>query len=274
MRRSTAPFLLALPLLLVLAVPLLVLMARASPGSVAAELASPETRSAIRVSLLTSSGSLVAIVGLGTPLAYWLSRARARTALLVGTVVDLPIVLPPSVAGVALLLTLGRAGPVGGWLDAAGVRIAFTPAAVMLAQIFVAAPYYIRAARAGFESVSEELRECATIDGASAWSYGRHVLAPAAAPALAAGAAMSWSRAIGEFGATILFAGNLPGVTQTMPLAIYLGFETGPDRAIVLSTILILLALGILLAIRLLARRPADTAVSRPAMLRAESYTA
>ncbi|MCC6677751.1 MAG: molybdate ABC transporter permease subunit [Phycisphaerales bacterium] len=258
--RSLLPALLAMPLLLLLVVPVAMLVARATPDALLGELRNRETLSAIRVSLLTSTVALAVIIVLGTPLAYWLSRSRGRFAAIAGTLTDLPIVLPPSVAGVALLLTLGRAGPVGGWLDSAGVRIAFTPAAVVIAQVFVAAPYFIRAARAGFESIGAELRESAVIDGASAWELARLVLVPMTARSLGAGAAMSWSRAIGEFGATIIFAGNLSGVTQTMPMAVYLGFENGLERALVLSTVLIGLSLVLLITVRLLGWRAAAPA--------------
>lgn len=215
-----------------------------------AELSSPETRSAIALSLSTSAIALLVTIVLGTPLAYWLSRSSSRVSIIAETLVDLPTVLPPSVAGVALLLAFGRSGIIGRWLEAAGLGIAFTSAAVVIAQVFVASPYFVRAARAGFASVGADVREAAIIDGASGWTLLRFVLAPQAASSLAAGAAMSWSRSIGEFGATILFAGNLPGRTQTMPLAVYLGFEHGLDRALVLSALLVALSLGVLVAVR------------------------
>jgi molybdate transport system permease protein len=232
------------------------LVARTSPAAVATELAAPQTRSAIAVSLLTSTAALAVTILFGTPLAYWLAGSRTRLTSIAETIVDLPTVLPPSVAGVALLLALGRNGPLGGLLETAGIQIAFTPTAVVIAQVFVASPYYIRSVRAGFASVSPDLRDAAAIDGATGWKLLRLVLAPIAARSLGAGAAMCWSRALGEFGATILFAGNLPGVTQTMPLAVYLGFENGLDRALVLSTVLIAISLSVLVAVRVLAWRP------------------
>src|SRR5262249_54591090 len=162
----------------------------------------------------TSAGALLISVALGTPLAYWLSRSRGRGATIVEALVDLPTILPPSVAGVALLLTLGRSGPIGSWLHAAGVEVAFTPAAVVLAQVFVASPYFVRSARAGFASVGTDMLDAATIDGATGGALLTRIIAPLAARPLGAGAAMCWSRALGEFGATIIFAGNLPGRTQ------------------------------------------------------------
>jgi molybdate transport system permease protein len=242
--------LLAMPLLALLAAPVVMLLVRTSPSAALEELKNRETLSAIGLSLATSTVALIAAFVLGTPLAYWLSRSRSRASLIAETLVDLPTVLPPSVAGIALLLTFGRAGPLGGAMRFAGIDIAFTTAAVVIAQVFVASPYFVRAARAGFASVGTDLRDSALMDGAAGWGLVRYVLAPQAAPSLAAGAAMCWGRAIGEFGATIIFAGNFPGRTQTMPLAVYLGLEGNLDRALVLSAILIALSLAVLLGVR------------------------
>lgn len=247
--------LLAMPMLLLLAVPVVLLVARTTPSAIAAELQNHETRHAIVLSLTTSSAALVMTIVFGTPLAYWLARSRTRLSVIVETLVDLPTVLPPSVAGVALLLALGRVGAIGSWLHAIGIDVAFTPAAVVIAQVFVASPYYVRAARAGFASVGSDVLEAAIIDGATGWSLLRRVLIPLAFRSLGAGAAMCWSRAVGEFGATIIFAGNLPGLTQTMPMAVYLGFENGLDRALVLSTVLIVISLSVLIGVRVVDRR-------------------
>lgn len=257
-RASAVPVLLSAPLLLLLAVPTVLAAVRTTPAALLEELGKRETISAIAVSLATSGAALAASVVLGTPLAYWLSRSRSRLAVLAEAVVDLPTVLPPAVAGVALLLAFGRNGPLGAWLDGAGWSVAFTPAAVVLAQVFVASPYYVRAARAGFEAVGPELREAARIDGATGWGLFRRVVGPMAGRSLGAGAAMCWSRALGEFGATILFAGNLPGRTRTMPLAIYVGFESSLERALALSTVLIATAVLVLCVARLLAGRSAE----------------
>lgn len=251
--RTAVPLLLAAPLLLLLTAPIMVAVMRTTPRALVEVLADPDTRRAVALSLATSAAALGASVALGTPLAWWLARSNSRLAGLAGTLVDLPTVLPPSAAGVALLLTFGRSGPAGAWLERAGLSIAFTPAAVVLAQVFVSSPYYVRAARAGFASVDSELRDAATIDGAGGWSQLRRIVGPLAWRSLAAGAAMCWSRALGEFGATILFAGNLPGRTQTMPLAIYLGLESSLDRALALSTVLIAAAVLVLVAAKLLA---------------------
>jgi molybdate transport system permease protein len=167
-------------------------------------------------------------------------------------VVDLPLVLPPSVAGLALLLVFGRRGLLGESLDAAGLAIPFTTVAVILAQVFVAAPFYVRSARAGIASLPRDLEDAARVDGASEVGVFRHIMAPLAAPALAAGLVMSWARSLGEFGATILFAGNVTGRTQTLPLVVYAEFGAGDlDAAIAAATVLVLAAVGVLGAVRL-----------------------
>src|SRR4029453_6400260 len=169
------------------------------------------------------------------------------------TLVDLPMVLPPSVAGIALLLAFGRMGLAGAWLqNTFGVSLAFTPTAVVLAQTFVASPFYIKAAAIALGGVEMDLKQAAALDGASSLQTSRYVTVPLAWTGLVSGAVMSWARALGEFGATILFAGNLPGVTQTMPLAIYLGFESNLDIAITLSVILMVCAFVALLLAKLL----------------------
>lgn len=249
---SATPLALSLPLLVALTLPVAMLAARTTPGAIATELAQPATRHAIMISLVTSLACLAAAALFGTPLALWLARSRSRLAMLIETLVDLPTLLPPSVAGIALLLALGRQGAIGAWLHEAGVDLAFTPFAVVLAQLFVAAPYFVRSAKAGFASITDDVREAATIDGATGWSLLRLVLVPQAGRSIGAGAVMCWSRALGEFGATMIFAGNLPGRTQTMPMAIYLGLEQDLDRALVLSTIMIGLSLAMLLSMRLL----------------------
>ena len=249
-RARAIPAALAMPLLLFLAVPVVMLVARTTPGEVVSELGDRETVQAIALSLGTSTASLLVSIGFGIPLAYWLAHTRSRFAPVIETLVDLPTVLPPSVAGVALLLALGRTGPVGSLLGSMGVELAFTTGAVVLAQVFVASPYFVRAARAGFASVDKAQREAAINLGASRWVEFRAVLAPQAAPSLGAGAAMCWSRAVGEFGATIIFAGNLPGRTQTMPLAVYDALQTDPEAAIALGLVLLAVSLTLLTALR------------------------
>jgi molybdate transport system permease protein len=190
---------------------------------------------------------------LGTPVAYLLATSHGRLEKVVDTLVDLPMVLPPSVAGIALLLAFGRLGLVGGWLQATfGLSVAFTTTAVVLAQTFVSSPFYIKAAAIALGDVDPDFKQAAALDGASGLQIQRYVTLPLAWTGLVSGAVMSWARALGEFGATILFAGNLPGVTQTMPLAIYLGFESNLDIAITLAVILMVCAFVALLLARLL----------------------
>jgi molybdate transport system permease protein len=165
------------------------------------------------------------------------------------------MVLPPSVAGVALLMTFGRRGLLGAWFEVFGISIAFTPTAVILAQIFVSLPLYIRAARAGFQSVDQELERVAYTLGHSPLRTFARITAPLAFPALLSGAVMAWARALGEFGATIMFAGNFLGRTQTMPLAIYTAMESDLTAALALSVILVLVSFSVLLGVRLVLHR-------------------
>jgi molybdate transport system permease protein len=241
----------AVVLAVFLALPVVVLVARALTGDLAASLASPAVLGALTLSLVTTAVSLVLTVALGTPLAWLLARRRFRGAGLVDALIDLPIVLPPSVAGLALLLVLGRRGLVGSSLDVLGVTIPFTTAAVVLAQVFVAAPFFVRSARAGLAGVDRELEDAARVDGAGERSVFRWITAPLAAPALAAGLVMCWARALGEFGATIMFAGSIEGRTQTLPLVVYAEFQAGDlDASIAAAAILVLAALGVLAAVR------------------------
>lgn len=247
-------------LVLFLALPLVALVWRAAtdasgPASGAGEV----LNQALLLSLATSVLSLAIILALGTPLAYLLARRRFRGARLVETLVDLPIVLPPAVAGLALLMAFGRRGLFGRWLDDAGIALVFTTSAVVLAQLFVATPFYVRAARGGFARIDSDLEDAAASLGASPFQLFWRVTLPLARPILGAGAVLAWARALGEFGATILFAGNVPGVTQTMPLAIYGQYNAGDLRgALLLSLVLLLVALLTLLAVRLLGGRAAD----------------
>ncbi len=215
----------------------------------------PIVTEALRLSVVTSLSSLCLAVVLGTPLAYLLARHRFRGAALVDTLIDLPMVLPPTVAGVALLMAFGRRGVLGAWLDAIGIQISFTTFAVILAQSFVSIPFYIRAARAGFQSVDQELERVAYTLGHAPFSVFLRVTIPLAFPALLGGAVMAWARALGEFGATIMFAGNFLGRTQTMPLAIYSAMESDLTAALVLSAILIVVSFSVLFGVRLLLHR-------------------
>jgi len=231
--------LLSLPFLMFLVLPLVALLLRTSPQELVANLQKPQVIQAILLSLSTSLTSTLVIVIFGTPLALALARHILPFERLIDTLIDMPLVLPPAVAGVALLMAFGRRGILGGWLSDLGIEIAFTPVAVILAQIFIAAPFYIKAATLGFAGVDREMEQAANLDGASGWQVFRYVITPLSWAALLSGSVMAWARALGEFGATIIFAGNFPGRTQTMPLAIYLGFELDLEVALTLSVILI-----------------------------------
>jgi len=233
---------LSLPMLIFLSLPILALFLRISPADLLENLRQPEVLQAIALSLGTTLISTMIIILAGTPLAYSQARGQFRFSRLVDTLIDLPLVLPPAVAGVALLMAFGRRGILGGALDDLGIHIAFTPIAVIIVQVFVAAPFYIKSAALGFSNIDQELEQSAALDGASSPQIFRFLTIPLSWSALLGGSVMSWARALGEFGATIIFAGNFPGRTQTMPLAIYIGFELNLDIAITLSVILILLS--------------------------------
>lgn len=202
---------------------------------------------AIYLSATTTSMSMILTLLFGTPLAYMLARWRFPGRKFVNVLVELPIVLPPAVAGLALLILLGRRGMFGSFLGMFDINLPFTSAAVVLAQTFVAAPFYIRAANVGFMGVPKEIEEAAQVDGAGGLSLFFFITIPLAARTLAAGLILSWARALGEFGATILFAGSLQGRTQTMPLLIYNILERDINAAIVTGLLLVLLALGALM---------------------------
>ncbi len=246
-------------LILLMAFPLVVVVLRGASNDIFANLIQPTSLSALRLSLLTSAISLCVTVVLGTPLAFGMTQWRFRGRGVIETLVDLPVVLPPAVAGLALLMAFGRRGTLGAFFGALGVSLPFTTTAVVLAQIFVAAPFYIRAARIGFGAIDPHYEEAALVEGASAWQIFTRVMIPIAQRSLISGMILMWARALGEFGATILFAGNLEGVSQTMPLAIYIGFERNSDSALALSVVLILLSAALMLLLR---RVEADAARS------------
>jgi len=205
---------------------------------------------AVWLSAQTSLVSLLLIVLSGTPLAWWLSRSKTRLAAVLAVLVELPVVVPPAVVGVALLQTFGRAGLLGPLLADLGIALPFTTAAVVVAQVVVAAPLYVSAATGAFATVDPDLLLVAQTLGASRPAAIWRVAVPLAMPGLLAGAALSWARALGEFGATLLFAGSLPGVTQTMPLAIYAALESDVTVALALSLLLAGCALLSLLVLR------------------------
>jgi molybdate transport system permease protein len=245
----------ALPLLAFLAVPVGVLVYRASLGDLATTVNSEMVGQALQLSLLTTLTTTGLAILFGTPVSFLLARRQFRLKRVVDTLLDLPSVLPPSVAGIALLITFGRRGVIGATLSSWGINLAFTTAAVILAQMFIAVPFYVRAATLGFESIEPEVEQAAALDGASPWQTFRFVTVPLAWSALVSGAVMTWARALGEFGATIIFAGNFPGRTQTMPLAIYIGFEIDLNVALTLAIILVCLAFLILIVVKAILHR-------------------
>jgi molybdate transport system permease protein len=241
--------LLGFTLVLLLSLPLAALALSASPDDLRTGVASPLFAPALALSLRTTFVSLVVTVLTGTPLAWWLATSSSRTARAVEVVVDLPIVIPPAVIGVALLQTFGRRGLLGPPLDALGVGVPFTERAVLLAQVVVSAPFFVQAAANAFRKVDLDILIVARTLGASPTRAFFRIAIPIARPGLVVGASLAWARALGEFGATLLFAGNLPGRTQTMPLAILSALESDVRVAIVFS--LVLAALGTILLIGL-----------------------
>jgi molybdate transport system permease protein len=235
-----------------LALPIVTLVVRSVlNGSLAAVAGSSALLAALGLSLATTAVSLSITVAFGLPLAFVLARRSFRGKWLVEAIVDLPIVLPPAVAGLSLLLVFGRRGVLAGPMQVAGLDIAFTTIAVILAQVFVSAPFFVRSARAGIAGVERDLEDAARVDGATEGRLFRDVTLPLAGAVLAGGLVMSWARALGEFGATIMFAGNVEGRTQTLPLVVYAEFQAGDlDASIAGAAILVLAALGVLVAVR------------------------
>ncbi len=234
-------------LLALFVLPLAALLIRSVHENFFTYVLSEQAFKALRLSLLTSTITTISAVVFGTPLAYMLANWKFRFKSWIELIIDLPIVLPPSVAGLALLIAFGRRGLFGPALNVFEVSLPFTTTAVVLAQIFVASPLYIRSARIGFAQVDKQLEEAAHVEGANQWQLFYEVMLPLTGRTLLSGAILTWTRALGEFGATILFAGNLEGVTQTMPMAIYLGFERNLGVALALSVLLIFVSVLLLL---------------------------
>jgi molybdate transport system permease protein len=242
-------------LLLIVVLPIAGLLFTSSPAQLIRGLSDPMVGPAVRLTAFTTTASLILVVSCGTPLAWVIARRRARLWRLLETIIELPVILPPAVAGVALLLAFGRRGLHGPELAAVGIGLPFTRAAVVLAEAFVAAPFYVQAAVAGFRRLDPDLVLVARTLGASWPRVFITVAIPVSWPGLAGGAALSWARALGEFGATLMFAGNLGGRTQTLPLAIYTALESDLQTAQSLSIILVAVAFALLVAIRAGARR-------------------
>ena len=245
----------SLPALLFFALPLVALVLRISPTALLSRITNQAVSQAISLSIFTTLVTTALVIICGTPLAYLLARRRFPGRIAVDVLVDLVMVLPPAVAGIALLVAFGRRGLLGQSLHAVGIDLAFTTLAVVLAQAFVAGPFYLRTAITALGHVQHEVEEAAAIDGATTWQIFWRITLPLTLPSLFAGAIMTWARALGEFGATIIFAGNFPGKTQTVPLAIYLGFELDLQTALVLAGVLLAVAFSVLLVVRLILRR-------------------
>ena len=233
------------------ALPLLALLVRAPWAHVFDSLSSNGAWTALRLSLVVSLLAAGLSVILGLPIAWVLARGRVRGRAFIRAVVILPIVLPPVVGGIALLASLGRSGIVGRWLyDAFGLQLPFTTAGAVLAATFVSMPLFVLAAESGLRSLDTRLEDAAAATGASRRYVFRRITIPLLAPQLIAGAVLAWARALGEFGATITFAGNLAGRTQTLPLAVYTARQTDPGAAILLSLLLVVLSLLVLVLLR------------------------
>ncbi len=239
-------------LIVLLGLPLLGLLFRVEPAQLILRLGEPAVLDALRLSLITSTAAALVVVVLGLPLAYLLAQGPFRGRRLLETLVDLPMVLPPTVAGLALLLAFGRMGLAGRALGSFGVSLPFTTLAVVVAQVFMSVPFFVHAARAGFASVDRRYREAAATLRAPEPVVFLRVLVPLSLPSLLAGAGMSWARALGEFGATIIFAGNYPGRTQTMPLGVYVALQQDVELAVTLSLILVAMSVTLLVGLRLL----------------------
>ncbi len=240
-----------LPYLAFILIPIIALLLGASPSEILLNLKNEQIHQAIQLSLVTTVATVLLTIIFGTPVAYYLSHPHYRLHGLVDTLVDLPTVLPPAVAGVALLMAFGRRGLIGSLFLPLGVEIPFTPVAVVMAQMFIAAPLYIKTAAVGFTNIDCELRKAAALDGANRWQTFRYIMVPIGVNSLLTGLALTWARALGEFGATLIFAGNFPGRTQTMPLAIYIGFEIDLNIALTLAVILIGISFIILILLKI-----------------------
>lgn len=239
-----------IPLLFLLVVPGLTLAQRFSFAEFLHQLSERTTLQAIKLSFVTATLTTFVVLLMGTPIAYLLARRQTRLLRALEVLIDLPTIFPPVVAGIALLLAFGRMGFIGKWLNEMGIDIVFTPIAVIMAQTFVAAPFYIKTATIGLRMVSTDTIEAAALEGADWFQTLIHVTIPMSWRSIFSGAALCWARAMGEFGATMIFAGNTPGRTQTMTLAVYVGFEIDLDQALTLAVILLSTSAIVLYATR------------------------
>jgi len=247
-------FLLIAVMITYLLMPLLSVFISKSPQTILEKLEGSLIYEALSLSLKTTSIALIFIVGLGTPLAYWLAKSDFKGKKGLEVALKMPIVAPTAVVGVGLLLIFGQRGMLGDTLSVLGITIPFTSIAVVMAQIFMASPFYITTARQGFEAVDDQLIAVSQTLGVNPWKTFWRVTIPLALPGLLTGVALSWALALGEFGATMMFAGNLPGKTQTLPLAIYTAMESDADVALAISALLLTVSFSLLLFVSFIER--------------------
>ena len=240
--------------LLFLLLPIVAIFADTAPAELLESLGSEASRDALWLSLRATLAALAVIVVVGTPVAYLLATREFRGKALVTTLIELPLVLPPAVAGIGLLAAFGPSGIFGSALEDAGIELALQTAGVIVALVFVSAPFYLRQAQAAFEAVDPSLLDAARTLGAGEAGALARVAIPCAGPGIAAGMALAWGRALGEFGATLMFAGSFQGITQTAPLAIFATFSRDFPAALALSAVLVAVSAALLLSVKLLAR--------------------
>jgi molybdate transport system permease protein len=254
-RRAWFPALLGVSLVITLAflvLPVVAVFTNVPPGRLLSSLGDASSTAALKLSLETTLIALAVIVAVGTPAAYLLGTRSFRGRALIITLVELPLVMPPAVAGIALLAALGPEGILGGVLGDAGVHLVFATAGVVVALVFVSAPFYIRQAQASFQALDPRLIDASRTLGSGEGATFLRVAAPLALPGLVAGLALAWGRALGEFGATLMFAGSVTGITQTAPLAIYDQFSSNFPAALALGAVLVATSAGLLLAVKLI----------------------
>ncbi|MFA5332300.1 MAG: ABC transporter permease [Methanoregula sp.] len=245
---------------LYLVLPIISIFLRITPEMFFETLHDQNVISALWLSLFTTAITLIIVICVGTPFAYFHSRYSYPGKVVVDTLIDLPLVLPPAVAGVALLVLYGRVGLLGQYFNMIGIQIAFTTLAVIMAQVFVASPFYLRQAKSLFEQMDPAYEQTSRTLGASSVRTLFLVTLPMTASGLISGAVMTFGRALGEFGATIMFAGNLPGVTQTMPLAVYVGMQGNVNVGLTISILLVIISFTIMIAVRLIQKREENRA--------------
>lgn len=243
--------LLASTFLLFLGIPLAALLLREPPALLWQALQQPDVRDALKLSIMTTSISTLLAMLFGLPVAYILARTQFPGRRWLEILVSMPTVLPPVVAGVALLIAFGRFGLVGRYLTPLGITLPFTTVAVVLAQVFVASPFFVNSVKAGLEQLDQRYERAAYTLRASPFYTFRRVVLPLIRPALLTGIGMTWTRALGEFGATIMFAGNFPGITQTLPISIYTTSQSDLDSAVAISVLLVAISFGVLLTLRI-----------------------